>query len=284
MSPLSEISEYYREAPLTIPKAWNLSRKHFRIRIWNGKFLKLNKFRSRLGVRELKYYGVKYAPISLYFSVLDWLFPECVGAKHRARYAVPIGGEYVVDVDDTSFRIPHHHRYDRHHGVCYGCLLNSQKITLHIVEQIAKNYSNILIVFSGQRGFHIHTLDYQYRDFTAYNARNPLKSMEVGRFKYSLQLASYCRPFFNKSHFILSTDPLRVISVPTSLNGRSGLICVPIGNIKALERLDIHALLLKANPLNRETKPLTMLDLLYAHPELYEPLSVPTVADSWGGR
>ena len=34
----------------------------------------------------------------VYFSVLNWLFPERVGKKYRARYDVPLKSEYVIDV------------------------------------------------------------------------------------------------------------------------------------------------------------------------------------------
>jgi DNA primase catalytic subunit len=31
-------------------------------------------------------------------------------------------------------------------------------------------------VFSGRRGFHIHVLDFSYKDWTYYNERNPIKA------------------------------------------------------------------------------------------------------------
>jgi DNA primase catalytic subunit len=259
-----DIRRYYKDAPLEVPAFWNLSRKHFRIVIWNGKYLKLNKFRNRLGIRELKYYCVKYAPIHVYFSVLDCLFPERVGKKYKANYAVPIGGEYVFDVDGNNVWIPHSH--DSLNPVCRECLFNSKMITLQILDAMEENYSKIQIVFSGRRGFHIHVLDFDYRDWTRYDERNLIKSYEVARFKYSKHLASVCYGF-NRPHFIVATDPMRVISLQYSLNGRSGLVCVPVGNRKSLEKLDIGSLVLKASPL-QEAKSLTALDLVYAHPEL----------------
>jgi hypothetical protein len=63
-------------------------------------------------------------------SVLDWLFPERVGTKHKANYAFPIGGEYVVDVDCDAGWIFHRHNAD--HLVCTECLEISRQLTLHI--------------------------------------------------------------------------------------------------------------------------------------------------------
>jgi len=102
----------FEEAPIhgNWPRLWN---KHFRIETLNGQFLKLNRFRDRLSFKALQRYCVKYAPAHLYMSVLNWLMPERVGEKPRARHAYPIGGEYVVDIDaDTVWR-PHSARARR---------------------------------------------------------------------------------------------------------------------------------------------------------------------------
>jgi DNA primase catalytic subunit len=76
-----------------------LARKHFRVVTQNNRFLKLNKIRNRLSLRELRMLCVEYAPVHVYFSVLDWLFPERVGRKSKANKAEPASGEYVFDVD-----------------------------------------------------------------------------------------------------------------------------------------------------------------------------------------
>jgi len=86
---------------------WNLSRKHFRIVVPNGKFVKLNKFRNRVSVEELRDFCLRYAPVHVYFSVLDWLFPERVGKKYKANRAVPLGGEYLFDVGNHNVWVPH---------------------------------------------------------------------------------------------------------------------------------------------------------------------------------
>jgi len=115
-----------------------------------------------LNVRELRNLCVRYAPIHVYFSVLDWLFPERVGKKYKANYAVPLGGEYVFDVDSNNVWVPHSHIKN---GICHECLMNSKELTIHICEAIEENYSKIHIVFSaGRRGFHIHVLDFNLRD------------------------------------------------------------------------------------------------------------------------
>ena len=130
---LHDIRAYYETAPLDIPNLWNLSRKHFRIVSPNRKFLKLNKCRNRINVRELRYFCIRYAPLHVYFCVLDWLFPERVGKKHRANRAVPLQGSYVFDIDNTNVWIPHNHVEGR---ICKECLINSKHLAIHVCEGI----------------------------------------------------------------------------------------------------------------------------------------------------
>jgi hypothetical protein len=42
---------------------------------------------------------VKYVPAHVYMSVMDWLFPERVGKKYKAKYCVPVNAQYVLDID-----------------------------------------------------------------------------------------------------------------------------------------------------------------------------------------
>ena len=62
----------------------------------DGRFVKLNHFQNRLFGKDLKYYCWKLKIIHFYFSVLNRLFPERIGKKDKARYCVPVNGQYVV--------------------------------------------------------------------------------------------------------------------------------------------------------------------------------------------
>jgi len=134
-----------------------------------------------------------------------------------------------------------------------------------VCEAIEQNYSDLMMVFSGRKGFHIRILDFNLRDWTYYNERNPIKSHEVGRFKYTKLLADLVP--VNRPHFLLSTDPMRIISLPNSLNGESGLVCTPIGDRRVLERLTIDEIIRLANPYSYDLLGQSALDLYKAHPE-----------------
>jgi len=242
-----EIRSYYENSPLQVPAFWDLSRKHIRIRTRSGRFVKLNKFENRLNSRALRKYCLRFAPLHVYFSVLDWLFPERVGKKYKARYCVPLNGEYVVDIDHYLLYFKHKHQPCGSHNLCVECLDMSKALTIWTCERIEEHYSDLAIVFSGKRGFHIHVLDFNYKDWSSYHPHNPIKGHEAARFRFT-KLIFGDRYFYNRAHFTLSVDPMRIITVPNSLNAETGLACKHIGSRKDLEESSIHSILQNADP------------------------------------
>lgn len=238
----SEIQSFYSDSLLQMPKRWKLTRKHFRAALHNGRFVRLNRFRNRINLKDLQYCCWKLKPLHVYFSVLNWLFPERVGKKYKAKYCVPLNGEYVVDVDSYMMFFKHEHRIDPEWRVCPECLGMSKRLTLQVCEAIENYYSKLAVVFSGRAGFHIHVLGFNYKDWVSYRERTPIWCYQTSRFKFTrlLQKQTFV---FNLAHFIVSVDPMRVVTVPNTLNGKTGLICKYIGDRKDLERLGIHDLL-----------------------------------------
>jgi len=175
------------------PGVW---RKQFKIRTLEGRFIKLNRLRNRLNLRSLLGLCVRYTPLHLYMSALNWLMPERVGRKSRANGAFPVGGEYVVDIDIPSLM----RSWGGVNGFSVSGLQLAHDKTLAIVDKIRDNYSDIRIVFSGRRGFHVHVLDFNVRDWTEYNEEDPIKSHEVARFLYTR--CARARKFCESSTYI----------------------------------------------------------------------------------
>jgi hypothetical protein len=48
---------------------------------------------------------------------------------------------------------------------------------------------------------------------------------------------------FDRAHVNVSVDPMRVVTVPVTVNGKTGLVCSYIGDSRDLERLTIRGLL-----------------------------------------
>jgi DNA primase catalytic subunit len=224
---------------------WNLSRKHFRIETINGRFIKLNKFENRLNEKDLKYYCYKLKATHVYFSVLNWLFPERVGKKYKARYCIPLNGEYVVDVDSYLMLFHHQHKLSVEWDVCELCLNMSKKLTLQLSEALKKYYSKFAVVFSGRAGFHVHVLDFDYRDWVSYREKDPIWCHHASRFNLTKLLQKQTH-VFNHAHFNVSVDPMRVVTVPNTVNAQSGLICSYLGDLKTFEKLTITQILDKS--------------------------------------
>jgi len=239
---MDEIQRFYLDYPLQVPCLWNLSRKHFRVSLGEGRFVKLNKFENRLNGRDLKFYCWQLRPRHVYFSVLNWLFPERVGKKYKARYCVPLNGEYVIDVDAHLILFTHKHKVDDHWYVCNECLDMAKRMTLQLCEIIQRYYSRIAVVFSGCAGFHVHVMDFDYHDWGSYRERDPIWCHSASRFKFTKLLQKQTH-VFDRAHFTVSVDPMRVVTVPNTLNGKTGLICRFIGSPKNLETLSIPEIL-----------------------------------------
>ena len=243
----SQITRYYQNmaesrAHRDWPRLWS---KQYKVETLDHRFITLNRARPRLGFSSLMRLCSLHAPIHVYMSVLNWLMPERVASKKKSGAAYPVGGEYVIDVDHyLNFR--YHSHYTEEESVCLGCLANAKQLTLETLDAVQRYYDDLHVVFSGYKGYHIHCLDFSVTDWTHYDERNPLKSHEVARRRFTEAVKETCPKVFDHSHYVLSCDVTRVISFPESLNGETGLVCSYLGRTRDFERLTVKAILDKA--------------------------------------
>jgi len=243
--------ENWEEPP--VHREWtHIGRKEVRAETLQGRFLSLNRLKSRINFRSLKRLCTRIPPIHVYMSVMNWLMPERVGTKKASRIAYPVGGEYVLDIDSYLRYAPHGHRTEPE-GFCFSCLENIKELTERALDAVSQNYNDVRMVFSGKRGFHVHVLDFEVRDWTRFDERDPLRSHEVARFLYSLELQKQVSDLFDESHFKLSSDVMRVITVPGSLNGESGLICSYLGGPREFTKMSVEDIIKKARGLKHVT-------------------------------
>jgi DNA primase catalytic subunit len=118
----------------------------------------------------------------------------------------------------------------------------SKYLTLQLCQIVEKYYRKLAIVFSGRMGFHVHVMDFDYRDWAHYRECDPIWCHHAARFKFTKLLQKQTH-VFDRRHFTVSVDPMRVVTVPNTLNARTGLVCSFIGDRKDLERLTIFELL-----------------------------------------
>jgi hypothetical protein len=243
----NQIRQYYyqgfKEEPVHRQWRW-LWNKHFKIRAQDGNFYKLNKLRPRLNFQVLKRLCIHYTPRSVYMSVLNYLMPERVGRKKYLKWAYPFSGSYCIDIDSHVLRRKHNHKLDARY-ICVNCIQVSKEATLAITDKISENYSDIEIIFSGCRGFHIWVRDFNPTDWVQHKGDMP-KTFESSRYVYSLKLKKTVEGF-DSHHFILSCDITRVPSFPNSLNSRTGLKCLAIGAPSDLESLEPSKIIQEAD-------------------------------------
>jgi DNA primase catalytic subunit len=114
----------------------------------------------------------------------------------------------------------------------------SRRLTLHLCEAIKQYYSHMTVVFSGCQGFHVHVIDFDYHDWVQYREQDPLWCHHASRFKFTKLLQKQTH-VFDRVHFTVSVDPMRVVTVPNTINGKTGLVCRFIGSPKQLEKLTV---------------------------------------------
>jgi hypothetical protein len=243
-----QIKRFYESWEMKpVHRDWpHIFRKEVRIETSDGGFVSLNRLRSRLNFRVLKELCIRLLPVHVYQSVLNFASAERVSSKKKSNIAYPYrSSEYVVDIDSYLAYEPHSHR-TRNNEPCKGCIVNVYNLSNKVLAVIEENYSDIKIVFSGRHGFHLHVFDFKIEDHTHIDERNLLKSHEVARFRYTSQLAEAVPQAFDRSHFTLSCDPMRVISIPESLNAEAGCTCSYLGDSKQFRRMSVDEILRKA--------------------------------------
>jgi len=219
-----------------------IEQKAFQATVAGSQVCQAEPFSEQANQPDVAYYCWKLSPLHVYFSVLNWLFPERVGKKYKARYCVPLNGEYVIDVDSHIVIWKHDHRVSDEWSVCEPCLQHSKELTLQLCQVIEKYYRRPAIVFSGRMGFHVHVLDFDYRDWVPFRQKNPIWCHHASRFKFTKLLQKQAH-VFDRTHFTVSVDPMRVVTVPNTLNATTGLVCTFIGSRQDSEKLTIPGLL-----------------------------------------
>ena len=167
---------------------------------------------------------MEFKPTHVYMSVLDYLQPEKVLSKDRTLKAYPVGGSFVLDIDSYMNYQKHRH-FTEPEGICLGCLGQAQELTIKMLDLVERDYKYTDVTFSGHHGFHVWVHNFRPQQLTYYDPLNPLKSHEVARRKYVEYLKLYEPRVFDKAHYVLSCDVTRVMTVPETLNGKTGLVC-----------------------------------------------------------
>ena len=246
MLSLGQISQFYMNFYHTeVHRNWkSLGKKIYHVESVDNQSIILNEESRGVHFHSLKRFCLEFTPLHLYMSVLNFLFTEN-SEKSKYKTAIPVDGEYVVNIDSYLCKETHRHTTEVE-GVCLGCLVQTKNQTQSLLDRIEDHYGDIHIVFNGKSGFNIHVLDFNVRDWTHYSIDYPRNSYETARHKFSKQLQKASPPVYDRQSFTSSTNIQGVTSFPDSLNGETGLICRYLGTPEDFREMEVEDIILKA--------------------------------------
>ena len=99
----NEIRKYYREARVDLGCISDLSFRHFRFMLKNGRFQKIN---DRIRNEEiLRKWLLVYSPLDVYYSTSCFLKPEILGRRELTPLSANLflSSDIVFDIDRSPF-------------------------------------------------------------------------------------------------------------------------------------------------------------------------------------
>ena len=168
--------EYYQRLDVTPP---DVSRREFGFG-WKDKI----DYRHKCFVdgKQLKEFLVKETPLYASYSLARYEFPSA-RPMPKKNY---LGCDLVFDLDTT-------YQHDSHNSLyCLYCMQHVSQDAIRLKEEfLVKDFGfsekEILLVFSGQKGFHLHVRNHAVQQLSS-NARKELLDYISGKFDVSKML------------------------------------------------------------------------------------------------
>ncbi len=192
---------------------------HFRCELFTTKGKKI--FRKVKDVirkkQDIQKILVKWIPKNIYYTPTQWLDP--VNLRKCTDVAISdilLSYPLYFDVDSNSIQ---------------ESLILTKKTVILIKEKYGK-YPD-LIVFSGKRGFHIYYWDWEDTDFNI----NPRCRIE----KFIINRKEIIKILYSKNIKVDSTvsaDPWRILRLPGTLHGDTGLAAISIIGFEDISQID----------------------------------------------
>jgi DNA primase catalytic subunit len=184
-------------------------------------------------MNDLMEYFVQYLPEAVYYDRgvrRDLDVCRSCRIAYRNCWKCPndnfIGQELAFDIDPENITCPYHGsleqkmRVKQGLGFCMYEFNEAKKQTMNLYDELGKEFSKLLIVYSG-RGFHVHILDDSAYTLT----RNERKKIAAEKGKrYAID------------EWVTIGD-MRLIRLPHSLHGMVSRICLPL-KIEEIEGFD----------------------------------------------
>jgi DNA primase catalytic subunit len=191
---------------------------HFRFELFSRK-VRFERVRDIFkSEAELKKKICRVVPRNAYHTPVKWLNPIYV-AKTKTEIDVMLSSPLFFDIDldlsvAESFEV-------------------ARDTTIDLIEFIEDKFDRIpdLIVFSGRKGFHVYYWDWDFDRLTRL-----LPNERIDRFtKERRNLLKKLERAGITVDPTVTADPFRLMKIPNTLHGKTGLIARPVENISAFD-------------------------------------------------
>ena len=221
---ISDFRDYYASATL-IPVG-GFKFRHIRLRsmtgIWKG--LRRDIVNAATFRRVLIHW--LEPPRDLYTTVLRFLFPKEL--RHQADGVPCLGGPLVFDFDSISkYTLPSQVELER---------TKREILLLKDWLHATYGYRNFLFVFSGHRGFHLYVNDFNVANHVE---RVNLRHREAQEKRIRTRIAYTAFRDGFPIDVAITGDTRRIIRIPNSLHGRTGLKTILLPDEKALAQFHL---------------------------------------------
>jgi len=214
-----ELRAFYRENPPDLPRIPDVNRRHFRVALASGRFMKIpDVIRD---ARILRKWLVRLAPHHVYYSTAGWLNPVTLRPRPTKpgpdflRSGIILSHDIAFDIDRTPLL-----RKNLEAARCD---------TLRLLDLMKeKGYRLIYCAFSGSKGFHLI-----YHDHDSKKLADPYER-EMAFIESRTRLVEEVAGEGIVVDSSVTKDTRRIIRVPGTINTRTGYACT------ALERTELE--------------------------------------------
>lgn len=204
--------DLYTIDKIVIPE---LKFRHFRFQLFSQK----TKFRRLIDVinspSQLRDKLTRFVPMNAYFTPVKWLNPIYVGHT-KNELDVMLSAPLYFDIDMQDLTPSTFSEAKRH--------------TIRLIEFLEKENGRCpdLVVFSGRQGFHVYFWEWDMQEI---QRLSPIKRLVEFRKRRTAILKTLKRKKIVVDERI-TADPFRILRIPNTLHGKTGLIAKPVLEIE----------------------------------------------------
>lgn len=206
----AESIEFYNNNPPHVSHITDINRRHFRMVLPNGRFLKIPDV-IRTG-KDLQKWLLRLAPIDVYYSTACWLDPTNIKPRPKKR---------TDDLSRSGILLSHDIVFDIDISPLTRSNLDSARLdTLKLYDHMdSKGYELKYAAFSGCKGFHLVFWD---PDKTV--IPDPYER-EINMIKKRKELVKEVEDTGVSIDGAITCDTRRIVRLPGTINSKTGFAC-----------------------------------------------------------